>query len=79
MRKLEVNLSNCVGVGRIGLPASRTLTPLITSREEANNLELLTDVILSHWKPLEIDYKTLVLSEENRFLTQTQAGFAYYY
>lgn len=52
---------------------------VVFGREEANNLELLTDVILAHWKPLELDYKNLILREDNKFLTQTQAGFAYYY
>ena len=49
-------------------------------REEAIDLELLTDAILSHWKPLkEMNFDTILLDKNNIYQAQNEGGYNYYY
>jgi hypothetical protein len=49
------------------------------SADQATYLELLTDRILSHWEPLRIDEKAIVLDDANRYQGKAETGFMYYF
>ena len=46
---------------------------------EANNLELVTEAILSHWKLIDFDEKLLILNTANRYQDTNSMGFIYSY
>ena len=48
-------------------------------RIEATNLELLTKVILLHWRPPEIDLEKVILNKVNEDKSQNDRGLQYYY
>ena len=48
-------------------------------RIEANNLELVTEAILSHWKLINFDEKSIVLNPNNVFQDRNSMGFVYSY
>ncbi len=50
-----------------------------SGRIGAIDFELLTTAILSHWKPLEIDWEKVVLSQLNWGQAESGMGFKYYY
>lgn len=50
----------------------------IFSRTGANDLEPLLESILAHWKPLDIDYTSVILNQINATRAQTNAGELYY-
>ncbi len=52
----------------------------IICRPEANDLELLMDAILKHWKTsIEIDLEAIRLDEGNINQAQNEGGYMYYY
>lgn len=50
-----------------------------TSREEATLFEPLAKAIFSHWKPITIDLRTVILSEVNQVQGISGKGFVYRY
>src|SRR3989344_2045921 len=54
-------------------------TALSFGRIEANNLELVTESILSHWKLINFDEKSIILNPNNVFQDRNSMGFVYSY
>ncbi|MEX0616701.1 MAG: hypothetical protein WD231_02705 [Candidatus Woykebacteria bacterium] len=52
---------------------------VMVGRVEAQDFELLTKAILTYWKPPEIDWKKIALSQSNSVKGQSGMGFEYYY
>lgn len=48
-------------------------------REKEINLELLTNAILSQWKRVNFNYKTIALNPINLLQGQSEFGFEYLY
>ena len=54
------------------------LVKMSICRTGAIDLEPLLESILTHWKPLNIDYTSLILNQINATKAQTKAGALYY-
>ena len=47
--------------------------------KEAIDLEPLLEAILTHWKPINIDLKTILLDERNAYYGKNSTGIAFHY